>query len=156
MKMPTKLAIATMGMVFFAGCGSSDFTTSETIGRVLCDGQPVANAAVYFEPLRTGESALVGKQGFSWTDENGEFKIATYNRANPDGAVVGKHRVRVGRGEAKCDCEMDDERDLMQVEIKSGEVNEFELVLTKPTKQTRRRNDEEERRRRIGLHERNR
>lgn len=122
--------------LFFAlGCGSSDFPTAKTIGRVVCEGKPVAGAEVYFEPIATGDSALAGRQGFAFTLDDGTFEISTYNPAQGDGAVVGKHRVRVGRGAAECDCNMNSEVDLMQVEIKADEVNEFELVLSKATRQ---------------------
>lgn len=119
-----------------SGCGrSGEFGTAKTTGVVLCDGKPVAGAMVYFEPIAsTGtKSALVGKQGFSYTDAEGRFNISTYNPGKGDGAVVGLHRVRVGRGKAQCDCAMNDEVDIMQVEVKQGEPNEFELTLKKAT-----------------------
>lgn len=117
------------------GCSSQEFPVAQTTGRVLCEGQPVANAMVYFEPITSDqkESALVGKQGFSFTDEQGRFTISTYEPGKGDGAVVGKHRVRVGRGDADCNCAMNDEVDLMEVEVKKGETNEFELALKKAT-----------------------
>lgn len=88
---------------------------------------------VYFEPLRedSSSSAIVGRQGFSFTDAEGKFVLTTYN--NNDGAVIGKHRVRVGGPGVKCDCVLNEEVDLMQVEIKEGEKHEFELVLPKKT-----------------------
>lgn len=111
------------------GCGSSGFPTAKTIGVVKCQGQPVSGAMVYFEPISTGDKALVGKQGFAFTDSEGKFEISTYTPNGKDGAVIGKHRVRVGRGDAKCNCAMNEEVDLMQVEIKAGETNEFTLEL---------------------------
>ena len=90
------------------GCGSGveKFQVARTEGVVLCNDEPVANAQVYFEPLVTGKSAKVGKQGFAFSDADGTFKLSTYG--NNDGAVVGKHRVRVGGDSSvKCDCETD-------------------------------------------------
>jgi hypothetical protein len=91
---------------------------------------------VFFEPLQSGNDSLVGKQGLGQTDAEGAFEISTYGKR--DGAVVGKHRVRVGWSDradsSKCPCEVDSEKDLMQVEVKKGEANEFDLVLAKPTK----------------------
>ncbi|MFN5274359.1 MAG: hypothetical protein ACK5E3_14210 [Planctomycetota bacterium] len=114
----------------FLGCSKGDFPTAKVEGVVLCEGKPVAAASVYFEPLQTPEKKMiVGKQGFAFTDENGKFRISTYFPGQNDGAVVGKHRVRVGRGDAKCNCSMNEEKDLMQVEVKEGQVNTFELVL---------------------------
>lgn len=114
------------------GCSKGDFPTAKVEGVVLCEGKPVADAAVYFEPLQgTGpdNSMIVGKQGFAFTDGEGKFQISTYFPGQNDGAVVGKHRVRVGRGDAKCNCQMSDQIDVMQVDVKAGEVNKFELVL---------------------------
>lgn len=118
--------------VLFLGCSKGDFPTAKTEGVVLCEGKPVVGAAVYFEPLQsTGADAsiIVGKQGFAFTDNEGKFQISTYFPGQNDGAVIGKHRVRVGRGDAKCNCQMSDQIDVMQVDVKSGEVNKFELVL---------------------------
>ena len=113
----------------FTGCGQSGFPTAKTIGIVKCQGQPVSGAMVYFEPIPNGDNALAGKQGFAFTNAEGKFEISTYTVNGNDGAVVGKHRVRVGRGDAKCNCAMNEEVDLMEVEIKAGETNEFTLDL---------------------------
>ena len=133
-----------------SGCGGGgDFNTSSTTGVVLCDGKPVEGAMVYFEPIKSAgnDSAIVGKQGFSYTDADGKFAISTYDPGGEDGAVVGMHRVRVGKGSANCDCAMNEEIDLMQVEVKAGEKNVFELVLPKKTGKERpalRDDDEDE------------
>jgi hypothetical protein len=116
------------------GCGpGGDFPTAPVSGRVMCEGAPVAGAMVYFEPLRedSSSSAIVGKQGFAFTDAEGRFVLGTYG--DTDGAVVGKHRVRVGGQVEDCPCVLNEEVDLMEVEIKAGEKHEFELVLPKKT-----------------------
>jgi hypothetical protein len=117
------------------GCQKGDFPTSPVTGVVLCEGQPVANAIVFFQPVSTGESKskLVGKQGFSYTDDQGRFNIGTYDVA--DGAVVGKHSVRVASGPAgtKCDCMLGDEIPVMDYEVRSGESHEVEVTLKKKT-----------------------
>ncbi|WP_148080561.1 DUF4198 domain-containing protein [Roseimaritima ulvae] len=123
-----------------AGCGNgAAFPTAQVSGQVLCEGQPVSGAMVYFEPLRSGDqaSAMVGKQGFAFTDSEGRYVISTYAPGEGDGAVVGKHRVRVGRGDAECDCSMNEEVDLMQVEVKADTDNTFELVLKKASSRER-------------------
>lgn len=121
-------------MTLFAGCGGGleKFPTAKTTGKVMCNGAPVPYALVFFEPLKTGDSAEAGKQGVAITNDNGEFSISTYGEE--DGAVVGKHRVRVGAPERsgwKCDCRTDSEFDLMQVDITDDGENNFELVLPK-------------------------
>lgn len=112
------------------GCGSGErsFAVARTEGVVLCDGKPVEKAQVYFEPMVTGRSAKVGKQGFAFSGAKGEFRMSTYG--NSDGAVIGKHRVRVGGDSSvKCDCETNSERTITEVEIVAGKANTFELKL---------------------------
>lgn len=118
------------------GCSQSDFPTARTTGRVICEGQPVPHVMVFFEPMQTGKSGLVGKQGFAYAQPDGTFSIATYGEN--DGAVIGHHRVRVGlpRGDDhknfKCACYINPEIDVMEVDVKKGK-NEFEIVLKKKT-----------------------
>lgn len=119
------------------GCSSGDFPTAETTGHVVFDGKPVPNLVVFFEPLQSGNSAVVGKQGIGRTGDDGSFEISTYGKN--DGAVVGKSRVRVGWQDGKIDPSfqgvVNSENTLMEVEVKNGEVNDFEVVL--PKKPTR-------------------
>ncbi len=117
------------------GCSGGDFPTAKVSGMVTCEGTPVANAMVFFEPLRTNANgtAVVGKQGFGFTDEAGKYVLATYGKG--DGAVVGKHRVRVGGPEAKCNCSLNEERTLMEVEVKEGENNAFDITLPPATRE---------------------
>jgi hypothetical protein len=92
---------------------------------------------VFFEPIQEGKSGLVGKQGFAIAQADGTFSISTYGKN--DGAVIAKHRVRVGRPHPedhpgyKCNCVLDSESDVMEVEVKKGVKNAFEIVLPKKT-----------------------
>ena len=120
-----------------AGCRpGGDFPTAPTSGRVLCEGQPVPHVMVFFEPLETGDSAIVGRSGFAIAKDDGTFAISSYG--DKDGAVIGRHRVRVGLPHRedfpnyKCDCYLNSEVDLMEVDVKKGK-NEFELDLKKKT-----------------------
>src|SRR5262245_61785776 len=127
--------VALSSALFAAGCGSGgDFSVAPTTGKVICEGKPVPYVAVYFEPLQDGKAALVGKQAVAFAEADGTFKMSTYG--DGDGAVIGKHRVRVGPprpGSAPsgftCPCSLNSEEDIKQVEVKKGEKNNFELVL---------------------------
>lgn len=121
-----------------AGCGGGgDFPTAPASGHVLCEGKPVPHVMVFFEPLQSGKSALVGKQGFGIADEKGQFVISTYGEK--DGAVVGRHRVRVGPPRSgdhpgfRCACLVNPEVDVMEVDVQKGQKNDFEVVLRKRT-----------------------
>jgi hypothetical protein len=121
-----------------AGCGASgDFPTAPVSGRVICEGQPVPFAMVFFEPMKTeGKSAIVGRQGLADADEKGNFVLRTYG--TNDGAVIGHHRVRVGpphpgdHPNYKCACVLNSEVDVMEVDVKRGK-NQFDVVLKKRT-----------------------
>lgn len=123
-----------MLMLAFAGCGDSGFDVASTSGVVLCNGQPVTGGLVYFEPKQTGESAVVGKVGLGTIDAQGNFTVTTYE--NGDGAVVGPHVIKVGKGSGPgCDCAMNADRIVMEVDVASGAENVFEVVLPKKTRQ---------------------
>ena len=127
-----------LGCLLMAACANPDhFPLAETRGRIVCEGQPVPHARVFFEPLQTGESALVGKQAFAVAEADGTFVLTTYESG--DGAVVGRHRVRVDRPHPEdyprftCPCVLNSEIDVMEVDVKPDTVNEFEVVLKKKT-----------------------
>ena len=135
MKLFRKLPLAAM-LLALVGCGGMEkFPVAQTTGRVLCEGKPVAKAMIYFEPVTTdSKTAITGKQGYGLTDENGEFEISTYGEG--DGAVLGRHLVRVGASEssADCPCALNADLVLQEVEITSAEPHSFELVLPKKTR----------------------
>jgi len=122
-----------LGIFLTVGCGSGSFPTSQVTGKVLCKGMPVANVRVFFEPLQTGKSALVGKSGYGVADKEGAFVLSTYG--DGDGAVVGRHRVRVDRPHPEdfpgfqCDCATNSEVDVMEVDVVAGKVNMVDVVL---------------------------
>lgn len=121
------------------GCGGVEqFPRGKVTGLVTCEGQPVAKAIVYFEPIKTGDNALTGQQGFGLTDETGRYWISTY--AEKDGAVVGRHKLRVGRSETSppCDCALIADVVLKEVTVKEGD-NEIPIELKKATSSDRKR-----------------
>ncbi len=118
----------------FCGCnGMVEFPLAPVSGVVTCEGKPIPGAQVFFEPIQTGESALVGKQGYAAANEKGEFVITTYN--TNDGAVLGKHLVHVMAPNAeysrgfKCPCEFDSQTQPINVEVQKGSRNEFKFEL---------------------------
>jgi hypothetical protein len=126
-----------LAALLLAGCSTSEFPTAPTTGRVICEGKPVPHVRIYFEPLETGKSAIVGRSGFAVAKEDGTFVLSSYG--DGDGAVIGHHRVRVGPPHPEdypkyqCECYLNSEVDLLEdVEVKKGK-NEFELVLKKKT-----------------------
>lgn len=114
------------------GCsgGLKEFPVAEVSGIVLCEGKPVPFAKVQFNP-KAGEgtkSAIVGKPGFAFADKDGKFVLSTYDEG--DGAVIGKHTVTAVPDTAHpCNCHSDDITPLMEVDVKDGQVNEFEVQV---------------------------
>jgi len=82
-----------LGCVLVAclGCGSGKFVPVS--GRVTLNGEPLAGATVSFEPLTEPGAAPPPTGSLGKTDEKGEFALQTTSGEN--GAVVGKHRVRI-------------------------------------------------------------
>lgn len=117
------------------GCGNpEEFPVVPTKGVVTCDGKPVPFAMIFFEPIRTGETAFVGKQGFATANEQGEFVVTTYN--DNDGVVLGKHNVHVmpphsedHPGLKRCPCEFDSKKEPITVEVTKDSKNEFAFAL---------------------------
>lgn len=135
------LVAGVLAAVLLSGCGKGAFPTVPVTGRIVCEGEPVPFAMVYFEPQREGESAIVGKPGFATADGDGRFVLGTYELA--DGAVVGKHRVRVDRPAPgknppgwQCGCEMNANVDVAVVEVVDGE-NDFKIELVKSSQASR-------------------
>lgn len=133
------VVITSLMMIAIAGCGSGlkEFPVAPVKGKVVCNGAPVPYVFVYFEPIQTGKEAIVGKPGFGIADVEGNFVLTTYHEA--DGAVVGRHRVRVEapRGDRadgfSCDCELSDSVDVMEIDIKEDQDNQVEVVLKAKT-----------------------
>ena len=138
-----------VSFVLATGCSKGEFPTVPVTGQILCEGQPVPHAMIYFEPLRSGDSAIVGKAGFATADENGKFVLGTFGLK--DGAVTGKHRDRVdppvpGKNPPgwECPCEMNSNVDVNEVEVVDGEENDFAINLKKATRQSRRMIEDED------------
>ena len=72
------------------GCGSDDRPElGDVTGTVTLNGQPLAAAAVIFQP--TGQNT--GRASRSVTDQEGHYRL-NYLR-DIDGAVVGSHKVYI-------------------------------------------------------------
>lgn len=117
-------------VVLAAGCGDNAFPVAPVTGRVVCEGGPAAKVVVYFVPLEQGTSAIVGKTAVGVTDEEGAFTLSTYDEG--DGAVVGKHAVRVEGGGQGFACAANPDVDVMsEVEVTAEGPNHFDVVLGK-------------------------
>lgn len=125
--------VTIVSTVWFAGCGGlAEFPVAPANGSVVCESKPMEGVMVYLEPLATGDSAIAGKPAMGISDSEGQVQFSTY--MDGDGAVVGKHRVRVApRGNIDCPCELNENVDVTQVEVTEGGPNRFDIVLPKRT-----------------------
>ncbi len=69
-----------------AGCGSGRLPTAPVEGKVLYNGEPLRFGSVMFQP----DSGPIARGAIN---SDGTFELSTYTRG--DGAVIGKHRVRI-------------------------------------------------------------
>lgn len=130
MKKCLLLSLALFGSLL--GCGGlQEFPRAQATGRVMCEGKPVSKVLVTFEVKRTGESGLVGQIGTAVTDEEGKFVVSTYG--DKDGAVIGKHMIRVGKTETTppCNCAINDMTVQMEIDVTEKGPNNFEIALEK-------------------------
>jgi hypothetical protein len=75
------------------GCSGGDPHFAPVSGVVTLDGKPYDQAVISFQPIGTPDNPTPGHGSSAYTDENGRFVLRSDNKI--DGAVVGKHRVRI-------------------------------------------------------------
>jgi hypothetical protein len=73
------------------GCGGSDYDLAPVSGKVMLNGEPLADATVLFSP--TAQSGDPGPPSWGRTDAQGNFTLKT--RDGERGAVIGEHRVSI-------------------------------------------------------------
>jgi hypothetical protein len=79
------------------GCGEGRPKFVPVSGRVLVDGKPVANLMVTFQPIATERNKDPGPGSAGITDAEGRFTLKVSSQQySGNGAVVGKHKVRIG------------------------------------------------------------
>ena len=110
------------GSALLAGCTPN---LAPVKGHVTCNGKPVAEAQITFNPVAKNEGDLeAGKPATGFTDAEGNFVLSTF-RAN-DGALIGQHHVSVfldNTNPARCTREKQ-----FTWEVKPGS-NEVEIEL---------------------------
>jgi hypothetical protein len=77
-----------------AGCGSEPYRTARVSGRITLNGQPLANAAIVFQPVAAGSDINPGPGSGAFTDADGRYSLKLTGK-DTSGAVVGKHKVRI-------------------------------------------------------------
>lgn len=92
------LLLLTASLAAAAGCGG-EFPLAGVSGVVTLDGEPLANASVYFQPQRRGGDPVVGPPSIGVTDEAGRYDLSTIEGAR--GAIVGGHVVSVSTFDAR-------------------------------------------------------
>ena len=77
------------------GCGGDELDTVPISGIVTCQGKPVPNAQVMFNPqeIPGQDPSDLGRPAIGLTDEQGRFTLSTYG--SEDGVIAGRHAVSV-------------------------------------------------------------
>ena len=128
-------ALLTLILLAMPGCGSGleEYPTAKASGKVLCDGQPVANVRLVFSPIGKKGKIESGKSGLADAKEDGTFTVSTYG--TEDGAVIGKHNVVVTSPHPEdfphftCSCETDGRKTVQEVEVTADGENNFTINL---------------------------
>lgn len=79
-------------LLLVTGCGGSGY--APVSGTVLLNGQPLEDAKLIFEPVGDASGNASGNVSYGRTDAAGRYTLRCPIAAQ-DGAVVGKHRVRI-------------------------------------------------------------
>src|SRR5688500_16233632 len=81
------------GLAYLSGCSGGP-NIAPVKGQVTHNGKPVAKASVTVAPEpRSDEDKNPGKAGTGFTDEDGVFRLSTYQLYG--GADIGKHKVTI-------------------------------------------------------------
>jgi hypothetical protein len=83
---------ALAALALLAGCSGGP-TYAPVSGVVTLDGVPYAKAVVSFQPVGDEKNPNPGRGSSAYTDANGKFVLMC--DGEKDGAVVGKHLVRI-------------------------------------------------------------
>src|SRR5436309_1021087 len=81
-------------LLLLVGCSSEPYKVARVSGRVTLNGEPLANAAVVFQPVATGGDINPGPGSGGFTGSDGRYTLALTGKKTK-GAVVGKHKVRI-------------------------------------------------------------
>jgi hypothetical protein len=77
------------------GCGAPTFQYVPVAGHVTLNGKAVENASVEFQPIAATKGVDPGPGSMGITNKDGRFTLKSQLVANQNGAVVGKHQVRI-------------------------------------------------------------
>jgi hypothetical protein len=77
-----------------AGCGGGQYRTARVSGRVTLNGQPLAHAAITFQPVATEGHPNPGLGSGAFTSSDGRYTLKLIG-VDTTGAVVGTHMVRI-------------------------------------------------------------
>lgn len=89
----TRILAAGVLLAAAVGCGGGGPKYVKVSGVVTLDGKPYNKAVVSFQPIGDKDNPNPGRGSSAYTDENGRFVLVTDD--DVQGAVVGKHRVRI-------------------------------------------------------------
>jgi hypothetical protein len=86
------------------GCSAPPYRLAPVSGKVTLDGHPLAEAYVSFQPRGDKGEDVPGPASAGKTDQEGRFVLAPVKvqpaSGQATGAVVGKHRVFIRKGES--------------------------------------------------------
>ncbi len=119
-----RLAALAAGLGLLAGCGGGP-RLARVSGVVTLDGKPYPNAVVSFQPIGGKDNENPGGGSMGVTDASGRFVLKTVERA--EGAVVGRHRVRISTLPGKGTVEVTDTGTVDGVILPKGKKPDMDL-----------------------------
>ncbi|QDU75868.1 hypothetical protein Pan97_29100 [Bremerella volcania] len=131
--------------IFASGCSTKEFEVADVQGVCVCNGTPITAGWIQFSPISEDSQTMPGKPAMGQIKQDGTFLLSTYSKG--DGAVVGKHRIRITEPTMpdpseiaqgvpvpqKHNCQLPEE---LILEVKPGEANHFVIELEPKSRRT--------------------
>lgn len=95
---PLSLSVLVVfSLLLIVGCGGRDYELAPVSGRITVNGEPLAaGMGVTFQPRgKTSEDLRPGPGSYGIADADGRYSLKTMVDLDEEGAVVGKHVVRL-------------------------------------------------------------
>jgi len=93
------VCIGLVSVTLSSGCGKSapqikgKLPVFPVQGKLLIDGQPMANATIILNPVRKWPNGTAPQRPRAFAGSDGTFKVSTYS--NDDGAPAGDYKVTI-------------------------------------------------------------
>ena len=95
MRKPIAVLFMLGAVVGLLGCGGPKYTFAALSGKVTLNGKPLEGASVECQPISPAVGVDPGPGSMAITGKDGRFTMKSQLDPSTNGAVIGKHTVRI-------------------------------------------------------------